>query len=479
MRFFTQPLACLLAILPLVSTVEAAEPQRPNILIISIDDLNDWVGCLGGHPNALTPNIDRLARRGTLFANAHCQAPICTPSRASMVLGKFPSTTGMYFLQPGLASYKDRKPGDVLMQHFSAEGYHTMGAGKFVHGANEKQYFDEHGGGMGGFGPFPPEKLNHKEGHKLWDWGAYPNDESEMPDYKVADWVTERLRRKQDKPFLLVAGFWRPHVPMYAPPKWIEKFPLDSIELPKVMKGDRDDLPTYAKELTIGLPAPRHEWFVKNKQWKKAIQGYLSSVAFVDAQAGRVLDALDASPYAKNTIVVLLSDHGWHLGEKERWAKRSLWEDGVRVPLIIAAPEFKTGQTSKRPVGLIDIFPTLLDLTGLPPKNDLEGRSLRPLLTSPNADWDRPILSTFCPNNHSLRSTDFHYIRYGDGSEELYDMRTDLHEWHNLADDKRFTETIANLRKRLPKKNQPAIRSDWEGWEIQAWEKAEGKSVQN
>ena len=295
-----------------------------------------------------------------------------------MVLGKYPSTTGMYFLQPSLVGFKNRKKGDVLMEHFSAAGYHTMGAGKFVHGGNEKRYFDEHGGGMGGFGPLPKEKLNHKEGHKLWDWGAYPEDESEMPDYQVASWVSERLSSKQEKPFLLVAGFWRPHVPMYAPPKWIDHFPLSEIELPKVIKGDRSDLPGYAKQLTIGHPAPRHEWFLKNKpQWKKAIQGYLASVAFVDSQVGRVLDALDASDYAQDTIVVLLSDHGWHLGEKERWAKRSLWEDGIRVPMIISAPGFTKGQLTKRPVGLIDLFPTLLDLAGLPEKEDLDGLSLR------------------------------------------------------------------------------------------------------
>lgn len=466
-------LAVLLSLLSFVP-VKAAETERPNILIISIDDLNDWVGCLGGHPNAYTPNIDRLARRGALFANAHCQAPICTPSRASMVLGKYPSTTGMYFLQPPLTAYQARKKGDVLMEHFSAAGYHTMGAGKFVHGGNEKRYFDEHGGGMGGFGPLPSEKLNHKEGHKLWDWGAYPEDETEMPDHKVASWVVERLQADHEKPFLLVAGFWRPHVPMYAPPKWIRHFPLSSIQLPKVIKGDRDDLSEYAKRLTIGLPAPRHEWFLRNKpQWKKAIQGYLASVAFVDSQVGRVLDALDDSAHAQNTIVVLLSDHGWHLGEKERWAKRSLWEDGIRVPMIISAPGFAKGQLTKRPVGLIDIFPTLLDLAGLPEKEDLEGLSLRKLLKSPNAEWDRPILSTFCPNNHSLRSTDFHYLRYGDGTEELYDMRVDFHEWHNLAGDKNFTEVLNDFRKRLPKVNAKPVRSDWNGWELEAWEAAE------
>ena len=456
-----------------VVLVPAAEEKLPNILIISIDDLNDWVGCIGGHPNAKTPNIDRLANRGTLFYNTHCQAPICTPSRASLVLGKYPSTTGMYFLQPPLTAYKDRKPGDMLVEHFAAAGYRTMGAGKFVHGGNEKRWFHEHGGGLGGFGPIPPGKINHKEGHKLWDWGAYPPDEADTPDVKVANWVVDRLSEEQEKPFFLVAGFWRPHVPMYAPRKYLDLFPLDEIETPKVIADDRNDLPQYAKDLTIGHPAPRHEWFLKNQQWKVAVQAYLASVAFVDAQVGRVLDALDDSPYAKNTIIVLFSDHGWHLGEKERWAKRSLWEDGVRVPMIISAPGFTKGQLTKRPTGLIDIYPTLLDLAGLPDKTDLEGRSLRKLMKSPNAEWDRPILCTFTPRNHSLRSTDHHYIRYGDGSEELYDMRTDFHEFHNLVGIEKHNGVLEKFRSQLPRINADPVRSDWKGWEIEAWEQAE------
>jgi choline-sulfatase len=463
----------LIVVLCSFSAGHSAKAKHPNILIISIDDLNDWVGCLGGHPNAKTPNIDRLANRGTLFYNTHCQAPICTPSRASLVMGKHPSTTGMYFLQPPLTAYQERKPGDMLVEHFAAAGYHTMGAGKFVHGGNEKRWFTEHGGAMGGFGPVPPEKINHKEGHKLWDWGAYPADEAETPDVKVANWVVERLGQKQEKPFFLVAGFWRPHVPMFAPPKYINMFPLDEIELPKVIQGDRKDLPAYAKDVTIGRPAPRHDWFLRNKQWKIAVQSYLASVAFVDAQVGRVLDALDASPHAKDTIIVLFSDHGWHLGEKERWAKRSLWEDGVRVPMIISAPGFTNGQLTKRATGLIDIYPTLLDLAGLPPKTDLEGQSLRKLMKTPNADWDRPTLCTFTPGNHSLRSTDFHYIRYADGSEELYDLRTDFHEWHNLAGNSKFAGVVADFQKHLPKNKAAAIRSDWHGWELEAWEDAE------
>ena len=455
---------------------DAAKQTRPNILIISIDDLNDWVGCLQGHPDARTPNIDRLAKRGTLFANTHCQAPICTPSRASLVLGKYPSTTGMYFLQPPLTAYEDRKPGDMIVEHFADAGYFTMGAGKFVHGGNEKRWFQKHGGSMGGFGPTPPEKINLKEGHPLWDWGAYPENESETPDAKVAAWVTEQLASAEtQKPFFLVAGFWRPHVPMFAPQKYIDMFPLSKVSLPRTLDSDRSDLSQYAKDLTIGLPAPRHQWFLENDQWKTAVACYLASVAFVDAQVGRVVDALDSSVHADNTIVVLFSDHGWHLGEKQRWAKRSLWEDGIRVPMIIVAPdEFDLDPSvTKQPTGLIDIYPTLLELAGLPPKVDLEGRSLLPLMKDANAPWGRSILCTFAPRNHSLRSSDYHYIRYADGSEELYDMRVDPSEFTNLALQTSQKNTIAAFRDQLPKDNAPPVRSEWSNWEIQAWENAE------
>ena len=207
----------------------------------------------------------------------------------------------------------------MLVEHLAAAGYHTMGSGKFVHGNNEQRWFKEHGGGMGGFGPLPKERLNHKEGLRLWDWGAFPEKESDTPDSKVADWAIERLGQKHDKPFFLVAGFWLPHVPMYAPQRYLDLFPLDKISVPLTSKNDRDDISQYAKDLTIGHPAPRHQWFLDNNQWKTAVQAYLASVSFVDAQVGRVLDALDQSPYSKNTIIALFSDHGWHLGEKQRW----------------------------------------------------------------------------------------------------------------------------------------------------------------
>ena len=457
-------------VLCLTPTISAQ--NRPNILIISIEDLNDWTGSLAGHPQAQTPNIDALARRGTLFANAHCQAPICTPSRASLVSGLYPSTTGLYFLQPGLEAAELTKDKPTLLEHFAKAGYHTMGAGKFVKGSGEGQHFQEHGGDMGGFGPLPDEKLQDLDGLRLWDWGAFPEDESETPDVKIANWVSDKLEQEHEQSFLLVAGFWRPHVPMYAPPRFFKDFPLEGIQLPEVLENDRDDISEYAKILTIGHPAPRHKWFVESGSWKSAVQSYLASVAFVDYCVGLVLDALEASVHADNTIVVLFSDHGWQLGEKQHWAKRSLWNDSTRVPLIVSAPNFRPG-VSPRPTGLIDIYPTLLELAGLPPKQELEGLSLIPLMKNPDAEWNRNILTTYTPNNHSLRSTNWHYIRYGDGSEELYDHRNDPHEWNNVAGELKNAQLLSNFREQLPKSNAIPIIGDWKQWEIESWHEAE------
>lgn len=457
----------------LSTSVSARGAGPPNVVIISIDDLNDWTGCLGGHPQAKTPHIDRLARRGTLFTNAHCQAPICPPSRASLVTGLLPTTTGLYFLQPGLEASAVTRGRPTLPEQFAAAGYHTMGAGKFVKGGGEEKYFQQHGGAMGGFGPVPPQKLAYPDGLQLWDWGAYPADEADTPDAKIADWAIARLNEPQQKPFLLVAGFWRPHVPMFAPQKWFDLFPADQVKPPETLDNDRDDLPPYALDLTIGLPAPRHEWFVENKKWTDAVRAYLASVAFVDHCAGRVLSALEASPHADNTLVVLLSDHGWHLGEKQRWAKRSLWNDSTRVPLIIATPG-QTAQVCGRPVGLVDLYPTLLELTGQPKIADQDGQSLAPLLADPDKAWDRPVLTTFCPHNHSLRTTDWHFIRYADGSEELYDHRTDPHEWRNLASEPAHQARLAEFRQQLPTDEAaPVLSKTFTRWEVSAWRTAE------
>ena len=433
--------------------------EKPNVLFITVDDLNDWVGCLGGHPQVKTPNIDRLADQGVLFTNAQCQAPICNPSRASFMTGLLPSITGVYGNKRNFRKVPGFQDVVTLPQHFAAHGYRTYGVGKVFHSRFPDEVSFQNNGPRPGFGPFPKKKLSYPRPPKLWDWGAIYTDE-EMGDAKVAGWFLRELPHlKKSQPFFFAVGFYRPHVPMYAPRRWFDLYPLETVKLPPTLDGDRDDLPEAAKRLTFNGSAPQHEWFVKNGEWKHAVQSYLASVSFVDNQIGRVLDALSESPFRDNTIVVLLSDHGWHLGEKKQWAKRTLWERATRVPLIISVPNGLRGAKSTRPVGLVDLYPTLIELCALGAKPELNGQSLKPLLTDPGAEWERPAITTFKQGNHALRSEHFRYIRYADGSEELYDHRTDPNEWYNLVGDPAYENVIVRHRRWLSDFTSQAGRS--------------------
>ncbi len=431
--------------------------EKPNVLFIAIDDLNDWLGCYGGHPQAYSPNIDKLAENGVLFENAQCQAPICTPSRASLLSGRYPSTSGLYFLHPNYRDASTLEDMTTLPQYFMENGYRSYGVGKIFHTGSDPHSFHEYGGTLGGFGPYPEEKISFPTGHPLWDWGAFPDNDEDMPDYKVTEWALDKLKEEPDEPFFLGVGYWRPHVPMYAPPKWFDMFPLDEIVLPPAWEEDFEDIPQYAVDLTHGAAAPRHQEVLDLNEWEHAVQSYLACVAFVDYYVGKVLDALAASPYADNTYIMLWSDHGFHLGEKLRWGKRSLWEESARSPLIIAGPDVVKGARCKRPVGMIDLYPTLVDLCGLPEREELEGNSLRPLLEDPNAEWEQPALTTFGPNNHSLRSERFRYISYADGSEELYDHDNDTHERTNLASNPDYRDVIDDMRQWLPEINREEV----------------------
>jgi arylsulfatase A-like enzyme len=438
----------------------AVEPN-PNVVLIAIDDLNDWIGCLGGHPQARTPNIDRLADRGVLFTNAHCQSPVCNPSRASLMSGLYPETTGVYFLNPPLERSPVARKSVVMPQRFDQEGYHVTAAGKLFHGGSENRKYHRHyAGGFGGVGPIPEDKISSFPGHRLWDWGAYPASDEKMPDHQIAGWAELELKQKRDQPLYLAVGFYRPHVPQYAPQKWLDLFPLDKVQLPAVIQGDLGDLSKYAIDLTrLKHVAPTHEWVLKHGQWKPLVQTYLACVSFVDHQVGRVLDALDASPYAGNTIVVLFTDHGFHLGEKERWAKRSIWRDGASVPLIIAGPGTVRGTLCSKPVQLLDIHPTLLDLAGLKADPIHEGHSLKPLLENPDADWPHLARSSFGPRNVAIISERHRYIHYHDGSEELYDAIADPHEWHNLVENPEKQSVLGMHRAALPRTYHPILGS--------------------
>ena len=430
--------------------------KKPNVLLISIDDLNDWVGCMGGHPQAKTPNIDRVAKMGTLFNNAHCQSPVCNPSRASMMTGRYPHTSGVYFLSPDLKEAPVLKNLKTMPEVFADHGYKTMAAGKIYH-RGDKRFFQEYLP-TGGFGPRPPKKISQPHGHPLWDWGIFPDDDNVMPDMKCAKWAVDQLSQKHDKPFFMGVGFYRPHVPMFATKKWFDMHPKDKIKLPAVPSDDLNDLSQYAIDLTnLEHVSPTHEWVTGAGQWEHAVQSYLASVTFADHCLGLVLDALEKSKYADNTIIALFSDHGFHLGEKERWAKRSLWEDGTRVPVVVVAPGHKASQKTNRPAELLDIFPTLLELAGLPKDETQEGQSLVPLMKNPKREWKHPAITSFGLGNYSIRSTNYRFIQYFDGSRELYDLRDDPHEWKNLIGDPEMKKIIQELSSFIPQKQHPIL----------------------
>ncbi|MBT3381279.1 MAG: sulfatase-like hydrolase/transferase [Lentisphaerae bacterium] len=450
--------------LMLLAGLVQAQANRPNVLLIAIDDLNDWIGCLGGHPQAKTPNMDRLAARGVLFNNAHCQSPVCNPSRASMMTSLYPATTGIYFLSPDLAKSPVARKSTLMPHRFQQEGYHVTGAGKIFHGSQNKKYLPNYAGGFGGIGPSPKKKISSFPGHPLWDWGVFPDSDEKVPDHKIAAWCVAQLQKQHDKPLFLATGFYRPHVPQYAPKKWFDMYPLESLKLPTVLANDLDDLSEYGINLTrLKHVAPTHEWVLKNNEWKPLVQSYLACVSFVDHQVGKLLDALDDSPYKDNTFIVLYTDHGFHLGEKERWAKRSLWEDGTRVPMIIAGPGVVRGDVCSKPVQLLDVYPTLLELTGLKKDETLEGNSMVPLLKNPGADWPHMARTSFGPGNVSICSERYRYIHYNDGSEEFYDHADDPHEWDNLIADPKVAKLVEKHRASLPKTSHPILGANSTG----------------
>lgn len=433
------------------------EPSRPNILFIAIDDQNDWIGCLNGHPQVKTPNVDRLAKRGTLFTNAHCQAPLCNPSRTSVLTGLRPSTTGVYGLAPWFRNIPEFQDWVTLPQYLAQHGYRTYSAGKIFHGGYGRTRKDKEFDVLGppsGVGPRPQSKLvTTPNNHPLVDWGTFPHRDEEKGDWLLASWAVEQLSNRPKEPFFLSVGFFLPHVPCYATQKWFDLYPTADLKLPPVFSGDRDDTPRFAWYLHWKLPEPRLKFLQESDQWQNLVRSYLACTSFVDSQVGRVLDALEESQLADNTIVVLWSDHGWHLGEKLITGKNTLWDRSTRVPLIFAGPGVTPGQVCHRPAELLDMYPTLVELAGLPEKSGLQGHSLVPQLRDANAPRGWPAITTHNHDNHAIRTEDWRYIRYADGSEELYDMKNDPNEWHNLASRPENATTIEKLRRWLPKEN--------------------------
>lgn len=449
----------------------SAAPAAPNVLFIAVDDLNDWIGCLGGHPQTKTPNFDRLAASGVLFRNAYCAGASCNPSRAAVLSGLPPHRSGLYNNRQKMREVMPDT--ELLPRYFSRHGYWSAGSGKMLHYVIDPASWDDYFPEKSKDNPFPrtfhpaqrPVSLPRAGDWQYveTDWAALDvTDEQFGGDWLVTKWIGEQLARPHEKPFFLACGLYRPHEPWFVPKKYFEPFPLETIQPgPGVKEGDLDDVPP------VGQRIGRNRYFAhiqEQKQWKQGIQAYLASIHFADAMLGRVLDALEKSPHRDNTIVVLWSDHGWHLGEKEHWQKFTGWRIGTRVPLMVRVPKGTPGLTAgttagsvcDKPVCLVDLFGTLTELCGLPPKADLASRSLVPLLRDPKAHWPHAAVTHLdVPANYAISTERWRYLHYLGDEEELYYIANDPHEWTNLAIKPEHAAKLAEMRALAPQPRAP------------------------
>jgi len=515
--------------------LDQSKAKKPNVIFIISDDLNDAVQGMNRHPQSITPNINQFMETGVTFTNAHSNNPICAPSRASFLTGLYPHTSGYYGYDQGKNKWYNNpvlKKAASIFEYFNHHGYNVYGTGKLFHHKHAEVLKREDGFNgnslvprdvgpyayngkekvghplapdvfkMGKWPEFvsfasladvpqiPPKPQENIPGYEGWVNGDrtpfhYKNDENRdvMADERHAQWAADVLQQQHDKPFFITVGFHKPHSPWYAPDKYFKMHPPDQIQLPPYLKDDLEDCAKILEKDTFKPFQIATNRFKRMKEaygeeklervWKQWIQAYLACVSFVDAQIGTVLKALENSNYAENTIVIVTSDHGYHMGEKDRLWKHTMWEESTRIPLIIRTPEMsKKGVECKHPVSLIDIYPTLVDLCGLtekPHKDNefsLDGYSLRSLLEHPQKDkWSGPEVALSCINglvdpglnqpgkinnqHFSVRSERYRYTLCSNGEEELYDHKKDPHEWQNLADDKKYKKIKTRLRKQM------------------------------
>ncbi len=440
-------------LLCLQSTATADTPQRPNVLFIAVDDLNHWVGYLGRNRQTKTPNIDRLAARGVRFTRSYCAAPVCNPSRAALMSGLRPFSSGVYDNDD---DWRTAISADLpLTTAFRRAGYYVAGAGKIYHEAFARRsewddYLAKPGAdprptgdtGVGGikFAPLDCRDEDLREG-------------------KIVQYGIDQLKKRHDRPFFLAVGLHKPHMPWNVPRKYFDLHPLAEIELPPTRDDDLADIPPAG--VRMARPEGDHRAILESGHWKEAVQAYLAAISYADAMIGRLLDAFDQSAYRENTVIVFWGDHGWHLGEKQHWRKFALWEEATRAPLIWVAPGVtKPGGVCERTVDFMAIYPTLTDLCGIATPTHVQGKSIRRLLADPHAAWEEPAVTTFRFNNHAVRNEGWRYIRYADGGEELYDETADPYEWTNVADVARFASQKAKLAEYLPQKNAADINAD-------------------
>ncbi|QVY65620.1 sulfatase [Polaribacter sp. Q13] len=494
-----------------------AQEKKPNILLIVVDDLNDYTGFLGGHPQVKTPNMDALAKEGTVFTNAHTNTPICAPSRASFLTGIYPHVSHNFWFTDWTIN-KVLSNSKSIAQFMGDNGYKTYATGKLMH-HRVKSEWNEYGI-ENDFGPYaydgkkvakhpnmpaaytdnkndglfmslakvPNVKVTDKApGYKGWydvknkKPFKYVNDDDRdlMNDELSAEWAVDKLKGldkfNNDKPFFMAVGFVRPHTPLVAPQKYFDMYPLETLKVPVIKKNDNKDT-YYRTTFKWAMPWTQHyqelEASYKNIDdgLKTYVQAYLACVSFTDDQIGKVLKTLKESRFDKNTVVILVSDHGYNMGEKDFLYKNNLWEESTRIPMIIKDPSIKgsKGQRIKHPVSLIDLYPTIADFANIKASNTknelgktLSGFSLKPFLENPkNPQWKGPDVALTAvrgllksdetkKQSYSVRSEKYRYILYVNGKEELYDHTKDAYEWINLANNKKYRQIKADLKNQL------------------------------
>jgi arylsulfatase A-like enzyme len=483
-----KPILLGTGILSLLISCTAEKPEKPNVLFISMDDQNDWIGVFGGNGQVITPYMDKFCQEGAVaFTNAHCAGPVCCPSRSALLSGFRPETTGVYENTQNMLRSELVTRHATLPEYFSKNGYLTISKGKIFHRHPDDQgewAFDIWEPVKGNFKPQQDKLTGRNEemingvrednpvysdkgkvpfpwnkGDKGFSWAPTISGKEETADYLTAQWFAEQLNKDYEKPFFMAVGFAKPHSPYYVPQEYFDLYNLDDIKIPEFRPDDLEDILTPAGKKKF---EPSHDflWVRQNDElFKAAVRAYMATISYVDECVGVVLDALENSKYRENTIVILWSDHGYHMGEKLRFHKGTAWTQSTKMPLAIRVPGMQEGRECRRVVNLMDLYPTLVELCGLPERKNLEGRSLVPLLTDPGRKWPYPSMTTLSDGTFTVNDEEWRYTRYEDGTEELYDLVNDPGEWNNLirSDKPEALEAKNRLARWMPEKGKPGV----------------------
>ena len=470
-------------IISLLFSFSAHSQSRPNVIFIAMDDENDWIGAFGGNPQILTPNMDKLCNENAMvFTNAHCTAPVSCPSRSALLSGFRPERTGCYDNTQNMLGSELIQQYATMPEYFSKNGYVTISSGKIFHihptknGQDHGQWAYDIWEQVGGDQSPQLDKLtsrtrrlvegvvmaNQKYNGKIGvdlSWGPTIASKEETVDYRTAKWFAKQLQSDFEKPFFMAMGIAKPHLPWIVPQEYFDMYDLNKIKIPEFKLDDLDDIlkPNGDKKFSA---TDDFLWLNQDeKLFKAAVRAYMASTTYVDECVGIVLDALEKSKYRDNTIIIIWGDHGWHLGEKLRFRKSTLWSEATRVPLIIRTPEMKSSSVCNRVVNLIDFYPTLIELCALPKRDVIDGRSFAPLLKNPDKKWPYPSITTQGPGSFTVNDEIWRYTIYNDGTQELYNLKNDPMEWENLIrlNDKKALVAKARLEKWIPVKSAPDL----------------------